>query len=74
MTPGDWIAIAAAPIPFAGVGVKLISGMAKLVDAVERLTIATEKIAGQVQDHEKRLDRLEWTPRRRRVQAAAEGG
>ena len=41
------------------VGVKMIVGMTRLIDAVERLTGASERTAGTVEDHERRLLVLE---------------
>lgn len=59
MNAAAWIAIVALSLPLLGIGIKLIMNVTRLIDAVERLSISMEKIAGTVNDHERRLIRLE---------------
>lgn len=57
MSPADWIALVTVGGTTLGIGIRLIMGTTRLIDAVERLTCSVEKIAGKVEDHEQRLIR-----------------
>lgn len=66
MSAADWIAIAGVSLPVAAVGLRMVIGMTRLVDAVERLTKSLETVAITVQDHERRIVLLErYRPRHR---------
>jgi hypothetical protein len=46
-------------ISIIGGGVRAISKLTRIADAVERLTGSMEHVISQIGDHEKRIDRLE---------------
>ena len=59
MTAGDYIALALTAVSIGGVGIRLVVGMTRLVDAVERLSDASTSVMGRVEDHEQRISQLE---------------
>jgi len=59
MHAADWIALITPATAVGAIGVAGIVKLTRLVDAVERLTTAMERIAGIVDDHEHRLTVLE---------------
>jgi len=65
MHPAEWIALATPAMAVGGIGVAGIVKLTRLVDAVERLSASMERVAGRVDEHEKRIGDLERGPRRR---------
>jgi len=59
MTAGDYIALALTMVSIGGVGIRLVVGMTRLVDAVERLSDASTSVMDRVEDHERRICQLE---------------
>jgi hypothetical protein len=55
----DWLAMLPTFITVGGSTVAAVVKLAKLVDAVERLTTSMENIVGKVDDHETRIHDLE---------------
>lgn len=55
MDAATWAALAVPVLSVAGAVLMAVVKMTRLVDAVERLGNAMEKVAGQVEDHEHRL-------------------
>ena len=59
MSVADWIAIAAVSLPVAGVGLRMVVQMTRLVVAVESLSQSVQKFGDRLENHEIRLTRLE---------------
>ena len=57
MTPALWITAIPVSTGVLLIGIRMIVGMTRLVDSVDRIGRSMEKIAEQAADHEKRLTR-----------------